>query len=982
MCAPLSQTYLKSQSNKNSIHRAIRDGCKSLRFFPNSLRLVPRHIRPTAHKMHMTIGEFAGSSSSKAGRKGKSKSVQLRLGLEKGSSRKDGFLSDTELACWSENYALSDRDFRAVEKAVEACVAPQSPFLSIARLNAKQSGQSLPSVLSQTSPNASHTADNTSLLNSSATRGKYSLSLGKWVHWQTAPVPHKVVGGSLRTKHLTSALEFMDMLHASEEVVQGYEMEMQTFLNTEDVKVVRSEEVPGGAGGRRRGKKRRRVLDDSTDDEDFQSAGARPVDKPPSERVPPVQELECQESSTGGVSPSHKSEEGQDVIVIDLEEDGAEMEDCDDCYEVPAETVGGGNLAASQHAIPRPPSMESLDWLDAIEPSQVSTPKESHSRRRTKPSSLRGTGFGGSKFEFVTPRAPPRPHTPFRTSHVQPKMPRYADSIDLFSDLSPAALLGDFSDVGLYLGASSARKAETDTLYAGHDKSPSRLNPEWNRAGVGDVELDLNVTVVAESDVEDQDREGEETKPECDDDPEQVSPIGAHPTTPVSEPGKPTCVPDTSEDSFILTHGRKSRKEPNVLRSPATPTSLPLAASTSVSPGSKENSASLLNWTERHFQCPSSLQQVKHRRLGRERRGRRKAGNGNGKTVVDDSDSSSDEFAVPLMQRLKKSKTGATETKKVPETETSAAGIWKERGTVTGSRPSAKDRKGCGFVEEEAELSDDLFGGSSDETEPDPCDYDCEDSFINDATMLTQVSPTQRPAATSRAVRSPPTVADMYRRSLMSPDTLFAGKRRGCGNQYRMVFSQRHRLLDHYIKKAGLQVAPGAKKPGKRGRLVSGDWNRDEAAGISRDGTASSSSSSEAEEVQCMEEDLEELSRSEGLENSEQLYGEDSGLSEVGGPLRRRRATLLSESDQEGEVAGLGVGPGDPVKGGPQPRPGSSPKTTPLPSTGKVPIAGGSEGLSVARTRLSSAGSLRTPCADEVISPSLLVSRDSHYLFH
>ena len=106
------------------------------------------------------------------------------------------------------------------------------------------------------------------------TRGKYSLSLARWVHWQTAPVPHKVISSSLRTGQLTSALEFMDMLQGSEEMVQSYEMETQTFLNPEDVKGDFSGVVRGGAGGRRRRRRRRRILDDSTDDEDFQSDSA------------------------------------------------------------------------------------------------------------------------------------------------------------------------------------------------------------------------------------------------------------------------------------------------------------------------------------------------------------------------------------------------------------------------------------------------------------------------------------------------------------------------------------------------------------------------------------------------------------------------------------------------------------------------------------------------------------------------------------
>ena len=942
--------------------------------------------------MHMTIGKFTSSTSSKASRKGrpaKSKSVQSRLGFEQGSTRKDGFLSDAELAYWSENFALSDRDFRAIEKAVGACVAPQSSLLSVARLDARQRGESLPSLLSQASQNTSHAAASTSLLNSSTTCGKYSLGLDRWVHWQTAPVPHKAVGHSLRTSQLTSLLEFMDVF-TSEGMAQSYEMEMQTFLNPADVKMApdggkgRSSSpmalIQGGAGARRRGRKRRRILDDSNDDEDFQSAGAKAVEKPPSGSVSPIQALGCREGSHGGVNHGRKSKEEDDVIIIDVE-DGAEMED--DCYEVPAEAVGDRDLTASQHVVPRPPSMESLDWLDAIEPSQISTPKESQNRRGTKPS-LGGVAASNSKrksFEFVTPKAPPSSrkfHTPCRTSHVRPRtpsVPRYADSIDLFSDLSSTALLEDFSDVDLGLEASSAKKAETELSCARCDKLPSGLNPEQNQTEVSNMELDPNVTIVGESDIEEQDIE-EEPKP---DSPKQLSPIGAHPTTPVLEQGRSSCVPETPEDSFLLVHGRKSRKEPNFLRSPTTPTSA-FTAGTSVSPGSKENSAAMLNQTGRHRQCASYLQQVKHRQLGRERRGR--AGNKDRKTVVCDSDSSGDEFAVPLMRRLKKSK---TETNRVPVVKSTAAHNQKESGISTSGKSKATERRmGCGFVEEEAELSDDLFGGSSDETEPDSCDSDCEDSFINDATMLTQFSPTQRPEATSRVTRPPPTAADMYRRSLMSPDTLFAGKRRGCGNQYRMVFSQRHQLLNHYIKKAGLQVADSAKKAGKRKRrLVSDDWDTEKVAmaGVGHDG-GTTGSSSEAEEVQCMEEDLEEIGRSEDLEDSEQLCGEDLELSEVGGPSCKRRAALLSESDEESGGAGLGAESGNHVDSEShqkQVRPGTPQRTTPILSAGSELVAGSKEGFGVSRMRQSSAGSLRTPSADEIISPRLLVSHDGTF---
>ena len=107
----------------------------------------------------------------------------------------------------------------------------------------------------------------------------------------------------------------------------------------------------------------------------------------------------------------------------------------------------------------------------------------------------------------------------------------------------------------------------------------------------------------------------------------------------------------------------------------------------------------------------------------------------------------------------------------------------------------------------------------------------------------------------------------MYFRSLMSPeDHLFGGRKRGKvgggGNQYRMVFSQRHQILNHYIKKAGFSVDDddgngGARKNRKRHR-------RKRSESEDEEGT---DSYGEAEEKNFHygEEDLAEFSQSQGL---------------------------------------------------------------------------------------------------------------------
>ena len=92
----------------------------------------------------------------------------------------------------------------------------------------------------------------------------------------------------------------------------------------------------------------------------------------------------------------------------------------------------------------------------------------------------------------------------------------------------------------------------------------------------------------------------------------------------------------------------------------------------------------------------------------------------------------------------------------------------------------------------------------------------------------------------------------------MSPDTLFRGRERGRvgGDPYRMVLSQRHRILQHYMGKAGLRGGEGRK------RLFSGEV--EEGMGVSGEDVEGES---EAEEVMVRygEEDREELSESQSI---------------------------------------------------------------------------------------------------------------------
>ena len=140
----------------------------------------------------------------------------------------------------------------------------------------------------------------------------------------------------------------------------------------------------------------------------------------------------------------------------------------------------------------------------------------------------------------------------------------------------------------------------------------------------------------------------------------------------------------------------------------------------------------------------------------------------------------------------------------------------------------------------------------------------------------------------------------------MSPeDRLFAGKRRGCGSKYRMVFSQRHELLNHYINKAGFKVADGGRTKHKR-KTTDEKRHFDDDNGLFE----TDSSNSEAEEVNVHYGE-EELSQSLGhdtcscpsVSSVSEICGQETP-EEEGSVIklctkRKRKAAFLSDSDMD-----------------------------------------------------------------------------------
>ena len=730
-----------------------------------------------------------------------------------------------------------------------------------------------------------------------------------------------------------SSLEFVDLCQTSEGMGHSYELEMETFLNLEDIKTdwkgrrrspgEEQEKDDDYMHKRNKTRKRQRVFEDSSEDEDFRPSSSKRTSV---SKTAVVSVDEEGSSNSGGEGGNRCVSERDDVIMVDGEEgDGGVNEGDDvvmigeeglppggDLLEVPDSPSGGdegsnlqpndrGLLTNSQHVVPKAPSIDSLDWLDEIEPSQISTP-------RVTPASKRKREKGGTEFCFATPKLPPslrrtRPPSaaPPVTHAIPPVKPlpnptppvtpiravnslsKNTESIDLFSDLSSAALFDDFS-----LSFQHGPSTNPPRLPAHTEEQPnmSKTIPDFNpqvdrephkststhlknldtipQAGMEDncVELDEEmITAIAESDLDD----------------EPVSPKtrGSH-----SAPSEPVST-SYLEDSFLLTHGRghkKSRKGVEFLRSPTG------VSCSSVSPHSKENKATFINLSDETLGTRIVS--------GKENPPRQKyPKRAVGKVVCVDSESSDDEFQAPLLRRIKK------QTVTFSDKTWNKSPDW-EKEKKRGGQTISVD----GFVEDEAELSSDghCEASADEEMEKDSNCYDFEDSFINDASMLTQVSPTQRPAGATRGAHPAASMGDVYRRSLMSPDTLFAGQRRRMGNQYRMVFSQRHRLLNHYINKAGFDVSPSARRSGaKKPRLLS-DSVCEVAEKEGCLAETAGSSCSEAEEVHVCygEEEEEELPGSQSTED----VGRQSELARDGNrvSLRKRKPGFLSDSDMEG----------------------------------------------------------------------------------
>ena len=67
------QDYNSSLASRRSIHKAIMGAGKSLQYYPYSPAMIPSGLRPTCHKMFMTVPEKPGAVTGKSKTKIKEK---------------------------------------------------------------------------------------------------------------------------------------------------------------------------------------------------------------------------------------------------------------------------------------------------------------------------------------------------------------------------------------------------------------------------------------------------------------------------------------------------------------------------------------------------------------------------------------------------------------------------------------------------------------------------------------------------------------------------------------------------------------------------------------------------------------------------------------------------------------------------------------------------------------------------------------------
>ncbi|KAM7164609.1 Fanconi anemia group M protein [Macrochelys suwanniensis] len=202
------RTYNQSQSNKKSIYKAISEN-KMLHFYQQSPRLIPEGINPKLHKMFITPAIYEPNNSRSLSKERRSSFLQHKSALfsmgtstKQTDSRENWFLTSEEFEVWNSLYKLKESD------GVKEPILSQSHF---------------------------ETLENMEEIAACRVEGAHELSLSEWRLWQNRPFPTYLVDHSDRCYHFISVMEMIELM-SHEEGDCSYELEIQPYLNMDDVK--------------------------------------------------------------------------------------------------------------------------------------------------------------------------------------------------------------------------------------------------------------------------------------------------------------------------------------------------------------------------------------------------------------------------------------------------------------------------------------------------------------------------------------------------------------------------------------------------------------------------------------------------------------------------------------------------------------------------------------------------------------------------
>ena len=717
--------------------------------------MVPKDIHPQVCHLHMHIAEEVtpkkGTKSNVSHTKGKQQS-RLSFGLYQGHIA--GTLKDNELMVWKERYALPDKEARDLHRAVSACINPQK-LLCLQKQDAVVDDDA--------------TSD---MSECSSTTGRLQLSLDQWMEWQRSSISTGYIGHSTTTKQLVKLLQFTENAVVSPDFISGYDMEMQMFLNRVDV-------VPSSSNQKGEGpaitsstatttevrplEKRgmRRLCFDSEDEDFVTSSGNK------KQAVVGSSNNKNGKSSSMNVSPPNN--------MVDSTSAGN-----DGVSDGPA-------VSDSSSLVPPPPNINSLSWMDHL--------PESQSPNKT----ITSTPL---PLNYSTPVKTPSKTTSILVSPNKDKSffkrPLLSSPLGIPSKSTNSVPVRTSSPKQSQVVPSKAKKVTTPKLVATLKTSSQTLSPKSNKAvtpkqtiPVSPKHMSLMGTPysLTQSDGNLATKSGE-------------SPTKIKQKTlefsKVQSPNKPSPLllkkklTDTNGPvSLVAKTNLKTRTKVSAVK-PITPMGLHSLAARSPTIGS----SSYGKFDDAIDTIPESDMECEETPIACS-------------SHTNNDELEEDSFAALHNKKKSNMQPSFLCTQIAPATSPHRA----KRKVIDSSTDDdfTPIKKKCRFTKdpsisttqeedyldlEAEESSNDVTLTEDNVSEQDMNTYDTGDSFINDATQLTQLPS-----------KSPVNMDAIYKQSLISPNNaMFTGKPTGHGTKYRMKISRSHKLLHHFMGRAGIDL--------------------------------------------------------------------------------------------------------------------------------------------------------------------------------